>query len=58
MRIATSNVENLFSRPVALDFEDRDEGKPILEDHGRFNLIVGKPSYSTQDKANLLAIMN
>jgi hypothetical protein len=58
LRIATFNVENLFSRPVALSFEDWDEGKPILEDHARFNLIVGKPSYSAADKAELLAIMN
>jgi len=58
MRVATFNVENLFSRPVALSFEDWDDGKPILEDHGRFNLIIGKPIYSAQDKADLLAIMN
>ena len=58
MRIATFNVENLFSRPIALSFEDWDDGKAILEDHGRFNLIVGKAAYSAQDKAELLAIMN
>ncbi len=58
MRIATFNVENLFSRPIALSFEDWDDGKPILEDHSRFNLIIGKPTYLAQDKANLLGIMN
>lgn len=49
MRIATFNVENLFSRPVALNFENWDDGKPVLAAHARFNQIVGQPEYSPED---------
>jgi endonuclease/exonuclease/phosphatase family metal-dependent hydrolase len=58
MRIATFNVENLFSRPVALNFDNWDDGKPILAEYGAFNTITSKPVYSADDKAELLRIMN
>jgi endonuclease/exonuclease/phosphatase family metal-dependent hydrolase len=58
MRIATFNVENLFSRPAALNFDTWSQGKPVLAAHARFNQIVGQPEYSEQDKAELLDIMN
>ncbi len=58
MRVATFNVENLFSRPIALNFDNWADGKPILEAHALFNQIVGKPAYSTDDRVALLKILN
>jgi len=43
MRIATFNVENLFSRPAALNFDTWGQGQPVLAAHARFNQIVGQP---------------
>jgi len=58
MRVATFNVENLFSRPLALSFENWQDGEPVLRDYGRFNVIISKAVYSAADKAELLEIMN
>src|SRR5512134_2183623 len=58
MRVATFNVENLFSRPLALSFENWQDGEPILRDYSRFNALISQPTYSAADKAELLEVMN
>lgn len=58
IRIATFNVENLFSRPIALDFDSWSEGQPALDDYVRFNSLIAKDAYAPADKATLLEIMN
>jgi len=53
IRIATFNLENLFTRPVAMN-EDTAAGRQAIEDHATANRIVAKDQYSAADKAKLL----
>lgn len=46
LRIATFNVENLFSRPIAMDYEDNKKGQPYLDVYRELNAIFIKPVYS------------
>ncbi|TFF39914.1 endonuclease/exonuclease/phosphatase family protein [Pseudomonas sp. RIT623] len=54
-RIASFNLENLFTRPSAMMMEN-EEGQRALDDHALANLIVAKPTYSEADKQQLLAL--
>jgi len=53
MKIASYNVQNLFSRPRAMNNNTWAEGKPILEQYVEINLILQKQSYSKSDKSRL-----
>ncbi|MFH1699556.1 MAG: endonuclease/exonuclease/phosphatase family protein [Candidatus Zixiibacteriota bacterium] len=53
VRIASYNVENLFSRPKALDPTDWSKGKPILKAFGKVNELLAKPVYSANDKTKI-----
>jgi len=55
MRIATFNVENLFSRARALNQDTWAEGKEILSAYSRLNKRLQKPAYSDADKKAILA---
>jgi endonuclease/exonuclease/phosphatase family metal-dependent hydrolase len=55
MRIASFNVENLFSRVRAMDLESWSEGKATLADYSALNAILQKPVYSDADKQAILA---
>jgi endonuclease/exonuclease/phosphatase family metal-dependent hydrolase len=52
MRIATFNVENLFSRPVAMNYEDWDTGQKVLNDFNELNRLLRLQDY-TQDKPKI-----
>lgn len=54
MRIASYNVENFFSRVVALNQQNWPEGKPILTAYAQLNARLQKPVYSKQDKTAIL----
>lgn len=56
LRIATFNLENLFTRPVAMNQDTDAEGRQALEDHATANRIVAKESYSNSDKNKLLQL--
>ncbi len=49
MRLASFNVENLFSRAKAFDAEDGAEAKRALEAFARFNALIAKPVYAEAD---------
>jgi endonuclease/exonuclease/phosphatase family metal-dependent hydrolase len=53
LRIATFNLENLFTRPVAMNQATDADGRQAIEDHAAANGIVAKDSYSAADKAEL-----
>lgn len=54
MRIASFNVENLFSRTRAMNFEDLSEGKPILSEYSRLSNLLLNPQYTAADKSSML----
>jgi hypothetical protein len=56
MRIATFNLENLFTRPAAMNKPTDGEGRKAIEDHAAANAIVAKDAYSAADKAKLIAL--
>lgn len=55
IRIASYNLENLFTRPSAMQVGGA-KGQEAIDDHARANAIIGKPAYSDADKAELLAL--
>ncbi len=57
LRIATFNVENLFSRPIAMSYEDNKVGQPFLDAFRELNSIFIKPVYSAADKARIIKLM-
>jgi endonuclease/exonuclease/phosphatase family metal-dependent hydrolase len=56
IKIATFNLENLFTRPVAMNAETDAEGRKAIEDHATANAIVAKPVYSQDDKDTLIEL--
>lgn len=57
MRIASFNVESLFERPVALNQETWEQGKPVLEAFAALNALLGKEVYTEQDKAAIVELL-
>jgi endonuclease/exonuclease/phosphatase family metal-dependent hydrolase len=56
LRIASFNLENLFTRPVAMNQENDAEGRQAIEDHAVANSIVSKDFYSQDDKIKLVQL--
>ncbi len=56
IRTATFNMENLFSRPVAMNQDNEAAGREAIEDHAIANSIVAKDVYDASDKAKLLQL--
>jgi endonuclease/exonuclease/phosphatase family metal-dependent hydrolase len=57
IRIATFNMENLFSRPWIMNLDTLAQGKPALEAITRLNTLIAKASYSSADKTAMLKII-
>jgi endonuclease/exonuclease/phosphatase family metal-dependent hydrolase len=57
IRIATFNVENLFSRPAAMNLPRWSDGQPILDDHARLTNLLSRETYSAADKAGILQLL-
>jgi endonuclease/exonuclease/phosphatase family metal-dependent hydrolase len=58
IRIATFNLENLFTRPSAMNTENDAEGRQAIEDHAELNAIIAHDQYSLTDKDRLIALSN
>jgi endonuclease/exonuclease/phosphatase family metal-dependent hydrolase len=57
MRIATYNVENLFSRARAMNSDDPAKTTVVLADVAELHRLIEKPAYSDADKARILQIL-
>jgi endonuclease/exonuclease/phosphatase family metal-dependent hydrolase len=57
MKVASFNVENLFSRPRAMNKDSWAEGRPILEDYAKLNTILQKQQYSEADKTEIVELV-
>lgn len=55
MRIASFNVENLFSRVRAMKLESWSEGKEILAEYSHLNTLLQEPVYTEANKQAILA---
>lgn len=53
IRIASYNVENLFARPKAFNTTNLDIGQPILDAYREVNALLGKDTYSANDKQKI-----
>jgi len=56
IKIATFNLENLFTRPTAMNLATDEAGREAIEDHATANAIIAKTMYDDADKAKLLAL--
>lgn len=57
VRIATFNVENLFSRPKAFRTDDPDLGTAIIGAYEEVNALFKKQPYTAADKAKIKALL-
>jgi len=55
MRLASFNVENLFSRVSVMNRESWDEGKDVLAAYSRLNTLLQKPVYTDADKQAIIS---
>jgi endonuclease/exonuclease/phosphatase family metal-dependent hydrolase len=56
LRIATFNVENLFTRPRAMKDGMGQAGQDAIDDNAELNRIVAKAVYDDADKARLIEL--
>lgn len=57
MRIASYNVENLFTRARALNLDTWSEGKIILEAYAEVNTLLEEPTYTDATKDRILELL-
>jgi len=58
MRLASFNLENLFTRPEVMNRASWAEGAPILADVQELNTLISKPNYSVADKAAIKKLLD
>ena len=56
LRIATFNIENLFTRPLAMQDGMGQLGQDAINHQAELNRIVSKPVYDASDKARLIEL--
>lgn len=56
IKIASFNLENVFTRPTAMNQEHDADGRRALEDHALVNKIIAQPIYTEKDKETLLRL--
>ncbi len=56
IKIASFNLENLFTRPVAMNQDTDAAGAAAIEDHALANTIINKEVYTDSDKQTLIEL--
>jgi endonuclease/exonuclease/phosphatase family metal-dependent hydrolase len=56
VRIATFNIENLFTRPLAMKDGMGQAGQDAIDHQAELNRIIAKPAYDAADRARLIAL--
>jgi len=56
LRIATFNIENLFTRPLAMQPGLGQTGQDAINHLAELNGIIGKPTYDVADKTRLIEL--
>ncbi len=54
MRIASFNVENLFSRARAMNHDTWSEGKGVLDEFSKLNKLIAKDTYTDATKQKMI----
>ncbi|MGV9869691.1 endonuclease/exonuclease/phosphatase family protein [Rhodococcus koreensis] len=57
MRVASFNVENLFSRPRAMGSAPEEVGSEILDAHARLGALIAQDTYTDGDKKLILDLL-
>jgi endonuclease/exonuclease/phosphatase family metal-dependent hydrolase len=57
MRLASYNVENLFSRAKAMSLDTWEQGKPVLEQFAALNALLGETAYTAAMRRKMVALM-
>lgn len=57
MRLATYNVENLFSRAKAMNLGSWAEGRPVLQRFAALNELLGETAYTEAARQKMVALM-
>ena len=58
MRLATYNVENLFTRARALNLDDPSIARPILERFAELSRLFEEPNYTAEMKSRMLKLLS
>src|SRR5262245_22698 len=58
LRVATFNVENLYSRPVAMNHLDNADGQPVLDDFHRLNSLLREPVFTQAIKDEIETLVD
>ena len=56
LRVATFNLENLFTRPSAMAAEAGRAGQQAIDDQAELHQLIAEPTYTDEIKARLLEI--
>lgn len=56
IRVATFNLENLFTRPAAMAADAGKAGQQAIDDHAALNALIAHPAYSEADQTRLLEL--
>src|SRR5437773_2702841 len=58
LRVGTFNVENLFSRPAAMNHLNNADGRSVLDDFHRLNSLLREPTFTDPIKQEIETLID